>query len=268
MKIVVLVKAVPMETDVTLTSEMNIDREKTQLNLNIADLSSVEAALCAKESADAASKEADKVEAISMGTMAVKPLLLDLVASGVDSVSLVSDRLLAGADTYATAFALSRAIPKDVDYIFAGRRAMDGETGQVPSEIAAHLGYNIVTNVTSIERVDVGNDTYLKAKRRTETSEEIVFVPKRSIISFCEYSYALRLPGIFGKRNAMKAEVKIITVEDLGLTAEQVGLKGSLTRVLKTHFFSQEKRKGPRTEDLILAGKEIAAMVKDGRSSK
>ena len=153
MKILVPVKAVPMETAVPMTAEQNIDREKTPLNLNIADEAALEAALSLvkPKTGLSAGKNDGTVTVLSMGPASVKTILTDLIARGADAAILLSDPALAGADTYATANTLHAAVPPDTDYIFTGRRAMDGETGQVPPMLAAALGWPVVTNVRKAE---------------------------------------------------------------------------------------------------------------------
>ena len=44
----------------------------------------------------------------------------------------------------------------------------------------------------------------------------------------------LRLPGVAGKLNARKAQIAVISNQDLCLAPEMIGLQGSPTRVLKS----------------------------------
>lgn len=273
MKILVPVKAVPMETEVSMTAEKNIDREKTTLNLNISDEAALEAALGLVKSKTGPKPAGSpgNVCVLSMGTMAVKPILTELISRGADDALLISDKAFAGSDTYATARALLAAVPEDTDYIFCGRRAMDGETGQVPSMLAAGLSWPVVTNVlevkhfTEAERGENGAVSLL-ARRMTEDGEETLLVPPRTVLSFCEYSYRLRLPGILGKRRALHAEIPVLDHEALGLLEEACGLKGSLTRVREVRQFSQHLRKGPRTDDTKEAAAVIAKMIREAEA--
>ena len=253
MKIVVLVKAVPMETEVRMTSERNIDREHVQLNVNIADESALEAAL----------QLADRVTVLSMGTKPTGKLLSELIACGADEAVLLSDPAFAGADTYATARTLMRAIPEDVDYIFAGRRAMDGETGQVPAELASGLGMRIVTNAVKAECSEQDGERRLKIQRMTGDGEETLLVSGKCVVTFTEYSYRLRLPGLLGRRRAMKTDIRMLDLEGLGMSPDEAGRKGSLTRVLETKILSERLRKGPRTQEVEKAAQDIAEYLKE-----
>lgn len=284
MKILVPVKAVPMETAVPMTAEQNIDREKTPLNLNIADEAALEAAfsLVKPKTGLSAGKNGGTVTVLSMGPASVKTILTDLIARGADAAILLSDPALAGADTYATANTLHAAVPPDTDYIFTGRRAMDGETGQVPPMLAAALGWPVVTNVRKAEPAEKGDagpreagnaapetDTapYLRVVRTTEDGEETLLVPPHSVLSFQEYSYHLRLPGILGRRRAMNAVIPVRTAADLSLPPEACGLKGSLTRVVKSLRYEQHLRKGPRTADPEEGAALAVRMIREAQGS-
>ena len=60
---------------------------------------------------------------------------------GADKAILVTDRVLGGADTWATSTTLAGAIRNlEYDLIITGRQAIDGDTAQVGPQIAEHLG--------------------------------------------------------------------------------------------------------------------------------
>ena len=73
-----------------------------------------------------------------MGPPQAEQALRESVELGADDSVLLCDRAFAGSDTLATSFALAAAIRKigDVDMIFCGKQAMDGDTGQVGPGIA------------------------------------------------------------------------------------------------------------------------------------
>ena len=107
---------------------------------NIADESALEAAF----------RLADRdgsVTVLTMGPPKLEGPLLELLARGANRAVLITDRLMAGADTRATARALASAAEKlgPFDAVFCGCKAIDGETGQVPGELAAALGRSAQT---------------------------------------------------------------------------------------------------------------------------
>ncbi len=61
---------------------------------------------------------------------------------GADAAVLISDRAFAGADTWATALTIAKAIDKmgGADLIFTGKQAIDGDTAQVGPMLATIMG--------------------------------------------------------------------------------------------------------------------------------
>jgi electron transfer flavoprotein beta subunit len=85
-----------------------------------------------------------------------------------DELHLYSDRLFASADTLATAEVLKQGIKKmnsgkEMDIVFSGHRASDGETGQTGPQTAWKLGFTFLGNVIDFS-VDLNNRIIL-AKR-------------------------------------------------------------------------------------------------------
>ena len=59
---------------------------------------------------------------------------------------LVTDRVLGGADTWATSSTIAAALRNlEYDLIITGRQAIDGDTAQVGPQIAEHLGLPVVS---------------------------------------------------------------------------------------------------------------------------
>ena len=90
-----------------------------------------------------------------MGPPQAESALRDAIALGADNAYLVSDRAFAGADTLATAYALSCAVRKlgGADIILMGRQAIDGDTGQVGPGVAENLGISHITDIRKIEEI-------------------------------------------------------------------------------------------------------------------
>ena len=62
---------------------------------------------------------------------------------GADKGILVTDRVLGGADTWATSQTIAGALRNlEYDLIITGRQAIDGDTAQVGPQISEHLGYS------------------------------------------------------------------------------------------------------------------------------
>ena len=242
MNAAVCVKIVPSADDIRLDDRNMLVREGVPLITNPADEAALEAALELK-GADG------KVCLFSMGNQAVGKALTSLLSHGADEAVLVSDPAMAGSDTFATAKMLAAALRcfGCFDIVCCGRRAIDGETGQVPSELAAILGLPFVTNVIRIWQ-DEKNGIY--CERLLEKGIEILCISLPVLISFCEYSYTLRPPSITLLRAAKKKELVILDRKSLNLAAEECGMKGSPTRVRQITENETRLRKGEYAKDI------------------
>lgn len=223
--ILVCIKAVPIAAQSGTAAQETLQREKSNLQWNIADEAALEAALRLRSGAGT-------VTVLTMGPAKLADPLRELLGRGVDRAVLLTDPCLSGADTYATTRALSAAIRAlgSFDLILCGRRAVDGETGQVPPMLAASMDMPCITNVEDM--AEAGGR--LTLRRRLEDRAVTVSVSSPAVVSVCEYAYCLRLPGIAAMRRAREKQVQQLTAAGLGLSPEVCGLKGSLTRVVHT----------------------------------
>lgn len=254
--ILVCVKAVPAAASVQVDGEYRLKREGANLQWNIADESALEAALSLKD-------RDGTVTVVTMGPPKLEAPLKELLARGADRALLIADRAMAGADTRATSAALKAAAEKTgpYDLILCGRRAIDGETGQVPGELAAALNIGCVSNVERLEKTAEG----LLLNRRLENGIQLLEIRGPMVVSLCEYSYALRLPGILSLRRVKNKRVEILTAADLELKPEECGLKGSLTKVIAMEAKFPGLRKGPRETETAKGVESILSILREVR---
>lgn len=228
MKICVCVKQVPASNETRLDPVTHtIIREGAESILNPFDAFAVEEAVRLK------ARFGGHITAFSMGIPAVSEMLRRVIAVGADDAYLLSDRAFAGADTIATARALSAAIAKSglPDLILCGRMATDGDTAQVPPMLAELLGIPHVSDVTRIESLERG---VLTVRRLTDDGYERASVPLPALVTVLKEINVPRLPSIAGILRGEEAEVSVLTREALNAAPEAVGLKGSRTRVVKS----------------------------------
>ena len=249
--ILVCVKAVPVSSSVEVDGQHRLKRDGASLQWNIADESALEAAFRLTD-------KDGSVTVLTMGPPKLEGPLSELIARGANRAVLITDRFMAGADTRATAVALAAAANKlgPFDAIFCGCKAIDGETGQVPGELAAILKLPCVSNAEKIEKQ---GDT-LAIVRRLEDGVQHLEASGPLVVSFSSYSYPLRLAGILGMRRARITPVEILTAADLSLPAESCGLKGSLTKVVAMEARFPGLRRGPKETDLD-AGVDSLCMI-------
>jgi electron transfer flavoprotein beta subunit len=136
LRIVVCIKQVPETQEVRLDPETHtLKREGVKSIINPFDLYAVEEGLRVKDA------QGGRVTLITMGPPQAEEALREALGYGADEAVLVSDRAFAGADTWATALTLARAIEKlgGADLIFTGKQAIDGDTAQVGPMLATIL---------------------------------------------------------------------------------------------------------------------------------
>jgi electron transfer flavoprotein beta subunit len=160
---------------------------------------------------------------------------------GADRGILLTDKAFAGADTWATSTALGLAIKTigAFDVILAGRQAIDGDTAQIGPQVAEFLGIPQITYVVSIE-VQEGK---ILAERALENGCETVEAPTPVLLTVLSSLNVPRHPTVAGILEATsdRAPIEVWNAADIGAKAQQLGLTGSLTQVIRT-FTPKEKR--------------------------
>lgn len=253
MKILVCMKAVPSTASVQVDGQFRLQRNGISLQWNVADESALEAAFQLRS-------PGDTVTVLTMGPGKLEEPLKELLARGADEAVLITDPAMAGADTVATAGAIAAAAAHlgGFGLILCGRRAIDGETGQVPGMVAAALEIPCITNA---ERVEKGET--LSIHRRLETGVQLLEAAPPLCMTVCEYTYPLRLPGILGMRRARQKTVLHLSATDLGLSSDQCGLKGSLTKVIAMDNKFPGLRKGPKETDAAQGAAHLLSILKE-----
>ena len=228
MNIIVCVKQVPATTEVKMNKETNtIIREGIESVINPFDTYAVEEGLRIKDRAEG------KVTVVSMGIPAVADMLKQTVALGADDCVLLSDRAFAGADTLATAYALSMGIRKigEYDLIICGKQATDGDTAQVGPSLAEKLG---IPHATYVRKITGIGDGRIQCQRLTDDGYDDIELTLPALITVVKEINEPRLPSLKGMMRAKKAEVAVWTADDVGADKAQCGLQGSPTQVIQT----------------------------------
>lgn len=238
MKIFVLVKQVPNTTQVKLDPKTgSLIREGVEAIMNPDDRQAVEAALRIREAGGG------QVIALSMGPAQAVDVLTEALGMGVDKGVLLTDRLFAGADTWATSLTLARAIEVlgGADLVVCGRQAIDGDTAQIGPQVAEALGLNQATFVQEMEL----KEDRLVVSRQVEDGLEKLSLNLPALVTISSGFGQPRYPEASRLLSACEnpAPIQVMNAADLGLKAEEVGLEGSLTQVIKT-FSPKQARAG------------------------
>ncbi len=228
MRIIVTIKQVPDTNEVKLDKRTGtLIREGVPSIINPEDKNALEEALKLKESMGA------EVIVITMGPPQADDALREALAMGVDKAILLTDRAFAGADTWATATTLSKAVEKigDYDLILGGRQAIDGDTAQVGPQLAESLG---IPQITYVYELEVSGDT-VRAKRQLEDGYEVIETKLPALLTITKEANKPRYPTAPGIITAYRSqEVIRWTAEDLDVEPGTVGLEGSPTQVRRS----------------------------------
>ncbi len=225
MKVVVCIKQVPDTAEVRIDPATNtLVREGVPSILNPLDLHAIEAAVKATE------KSAGEAVALSMGPPQAEAVLREAMAQGCQRAILLTDSAFAGSDTWATSYVLAVAIQhlSDVDLVFCGKQAIDGDTAQVGPGIAAHLRWPQATYVRDILEL---KEDYAVVQSLTDAGNESCRVRLPAVVTVLKDLNLPRLPTLLGQMQARKCGIERWSARELGLEESMVGLRGSPTRV-------------------------------------
>lgn len=248
MNIIVCIKQVPGTTQVKINPETGtLIRDGVEAIVNPFDEYAIEEAVRIKE------RVGGTVKVISKGPPQAEIALRSAIAMGADEGYLITDRALAGSDTWATSYELSHGIKKlgAFDLIICGKQAIDGDTAQVGPGVAEMLGIPFVAWVRKVEEISA---TSIRVERMMEEGYEVVEMPLPGLITVVKEINTPRVASLKGKMRAKKLEIPQLTFAALDADPDRVGLKGSPTQVLRS-FVPQRKTGGQKisgtTEELV-----------------
>ena len=174
-------------------------------------------------------------------------MLREALAMGADKAILVTDRVLGGADTWATSSTIAAALRKlDYDLIITGRQAIDGDTAQVGPQIGQRLGVPVVTYVQDYK---VECDKVI-VQRQLEDGYEVIEVGMPCLLTAVKELNTPRYMSIGGIVDAYQKEITVWDHVAVDLDPADCGLKASPTRVFRS-FTPPQKGKGEMLEGSI-----------------
>ena len=234
MKIIVCVKQVPdTKGGVEFNPDGTLNRNAMLAIMNPDDKAGLEAALRLKDEFGA------EVTVLTMGLPKASEVLREALAMGADKGVLVTDRVLGGADTWATSTTIAGAIRNlEYDIIITGRQAIDGDTAQVGPQIAEHLGIPVVSYA---EDIKLEGDSVIVQRQYEDRYHSIKAQTPCLITALSELNEPRYMTpgGIF---DAMEQEITTFSRADLiDVEDGDLGLNGSPTKIAKA---SDKVRKG------------------------
>ena len=234
MKIVVCIKQVPdTKGGVKFNPDGTLDRAAMLAIMNPDDKAGLEAALRIKDETGA------EVTVVTMGLPKAEDALREALAMGADNAVLITDRVLGGADTWATSTTIAGALRNlDYDLIITGRQAIDGDTAQVGPQIAEHLGVPVISYA---EDIKIEGDSVIVKRQYEDRYHEVKAQMPCLVTALSELNVPRYMTpgGIF---DAYDKEITVWGRNDLkDVDDSDLGLAGSPTKIAKA---SDKVRKG------------------------
>jgi electron transfer flavoprotein beta subunit len=224
MNIVVCVKQVPdTAADRTLRpGDGTLDRDTSDTLINELDEYAIEEGLKLAEA------HGGEVTIVSMGPGKASESLRKALSMGADKAVHLSDDALAGSDALATSLALTAVLKQTgFDLVICGSESTDARTGVVPAMLAERLG---VPQLTLASKVDIDGSS-VTVRRLTDDGYAVVSASLPAVVSVVEKINEPRYPTFKGIMAAKKKPVQTLTLADLQVPTEAVGLSNAATGV-------------------------------------
>jgi electron transfer flavoprotein beta subunit len=234
MKVIVCIKQVPdTKGGVEFNPDGTLNRGAMLAIMNPDDKAGLEAALRLKDEYGA------EVTVLTMGLPKATAVLKEAIAMGADKGILVTDRVLGGADTWATSTTIAGAIRNlEYDIIITGRQAIDGDTAQVGPQIAEHLGVPVISYA---EDIKIDGDAVI-VQRQYEDRYHMIKAQTPCLITALSELNEPRYMTPGGIFEAVDAEITTYSRADLvDVLDGDLGLNGSPTKIARA---SDKVKKG------------------------
>ncbi|MBI3012704.1 MAG: electron transfer flavoprotein subunit beta/FixA family protein [Elusimicrobia bacterium] len=220
MHILACIKQTPATSNVQIDPKTGtLKREGMAAAINPFDEYAIEEAVRIKEKVPNT-----VVSVLTMGPPQAEESLRDAISRGCDQAFHLCDRAFAGADTYATSYALQMGIrkietvtQKKVDLILCGKQTNDGELD--------------IPNAAYVKKVEEINETMIRVWRMMEDGADLIELPLPALIAVVKEINEPRVPSLRGKMAAKKAVIPRWTAQDIEADKTKIGLGGSPTIV-------------------------------------
>lgn len=258
---IVLVKQVP---DVSQITDNAFDPKtgsllRSRLTSTINELDA-KALAFANEMRTKAGNPQAQIVTLSMGPPMAEEVLRYSLSRCADRAILLTDRSLGGADTYATANPLACAIRRIVAelfngnedyYIIAGMQSVDGDTAQVPAQIAEELNIPCAAYVTQCTYADGG---FQFERIVCGGSQNVALRRKPAMITVADYEWPLFASF---ERTRWATHFEVIQWSNEHINADKIGAQGSKTQVIRV--FPPEKTSRKRQK--VDSPQELAEII-------
>ena len=176
-----------------------------------------------------------EITAVCFGPASAEESLRKALALKVDHAFRVDSSEVERPNSNSAALAIAQAIPKmgDFDVIMAGREAGDWGEGRTAGLLAEHLALPFVAMVDQIHMSPAEGSTQIELHRQTDFGTEVVQASMPLVTSITNHDGNVpRIPKTRDIMLAHRKELTTLSLDDLGLSAEQVNQEGAKTAVV------------------------------------
>ena len=231
MKTFVCIKRVPDTSEAEVKVDAagkDVDSSKFSFDINDADNYAVEEAVLIKEA------KGGTVQVVCMGPSDADVMIRMALAKGGDSAMRIDDPRINAQDPIQAAKALAAAIKgQEFDLVLTGCMSNDDGNMATGVALAEELG---VPHASMVKKLEV-EDGKIKAYRELEGGiAEVVEITLPAVVTIQTGINEPRYAPIRGIRMAQKKELKVLKIEDLGLSEEEVGAAGSLVEMQQLYI--------------------------------
>ena len=196
-----------------------VSDQGVNLIVNSYDEYAVEEAIRLKE------KNGGEVVVVSVGGDKTHEALRYCLAMGADRAVLIQDPAMEHTDNLGCAVAMAKLISQmEYDLVFCGKEAVDDGAAQVPSMLAEKLNLPQANVLTALEIAD-GKAT---ATKEIDGGSEVLEMQLPAVFSAQKGLNEVRYASLPGIMKAKRKELKVVSLADLELSAEDVAAKSEL----------------------------------------
>jgi electron transfer flavoprotein beta subunit len=172
-----------------------------------------------------------EVTVLTVGPEPAADAIRKSLQMGADAGVHVLDDALHGSDALATSLVLAKALGTlEYDIVITGMASTDAGMSVVPAMLAERLGLPQVTWAGELS-VDGGAGGTVRIARDGDVSTEVIEATLPAVVSVTDQINDPRYPSFKGIMAAKKKPVTTLSLSDLGLSSEDVGLSAAWTAV-------------------------------------
>ncbi len=226
MKIVVLVKQVPDsgEERSLRSDDFTVDRDAATKRMNELDEHAIEAALQLVE------EHGGEVTVLTMAPAdALESTVRKALQMGPDRAVHIVDEAIHGSCAVTSSAVLAAALRTlEWDLVLCGAESTDGRVQAMPHMLSERLD---VAAVTGARKITVSGGE-ITVERQVDDGYELVQAALPAIVSVWDTINTPRYPSFKLIMAAKKKPVTTLSLADLGISPDQVGLSASTSQVL------------------------------------